>query len=308
MYNADMNISEDWFLPHPRMGVEWWYFTGLLNEKFGFEITVFMSEPRMLPMSIYFPFVKSFLVHFTITDLEDKCFVSDEWTKLIDLSAFSRNGTAGLLNLNIGGVSLVSNGTDYMINARSSRGYMLSLLLSAEKKPVMHGKNGIINMGTGDSYYYSLTGMRAAGIMQKGSKFFEVSGSAWHDHQFGNFEVSGLGWEWFSLRFTNKIEIMAFLLRDRKGKTWKYMTIVMPDGTQKSVPNFNLKHIRENKYPEEFQFEFSEGSFTIESMLENQIIKSKIRFVPEYAEMLCRVKGRIFGEDVNGYGYTEIVK
>ena len=298
-------FDKDLFLPHRRFGLEWWYFTGFLNGRFGFEATIFLSESRGLPLSIYFPFVKSILSHFAITDLKEKRFTFNEWTKLIDLSRQDNDRT--LLNISAGGVSLMSNGLSYMLSANCAE-YSLSLLLNARKPPVAHGENGIIAMGKNSSYYYSITNMSASGIVRKRGEFFEVKGAAWHDHQFGNFTVSGMGWSWFSLRLKNDIEIMAFLLNDKRGNRWKYLTLIMPGGSKKAISDFEIRTLNESKYGTEWQIEFSGGKFVVTSMQEGQFARSKMPFVPEYAEMLSSVKGEIFGKQTEGYAYVEIVK
>ncbi len=305
-YNFAMDTEKDWFLPHLRVGVEWWYFTGLLNNRFGFEVSIFMSEPRMLPMSTYFPFVRSFLAHFAIFDREKDMFYFEEKTRIADISRLSQGKS--LLNLDVSGINVLSNGANYIIGANTEK-FTLSLLLQAKKPVIPHGDGGIISMLNGDSYYYSVTNMEASGFLRNGNEFLKLSGSAWHDHQFGNFTVKGVAWDWFSLRFSNNIEIMAFLLKDKKGNVEKYGTLVKTDGSAIPINNFKITTLEtKNNYPVKWQFEFEEGNFIVQSVSDKQVIRSKLPFVPQYAEMLSDVNGMLFGENVSGYAYVEIVK
>jgi predicted secreted hydrolase len=42
----------------------------------------------------------------------------------------------------------------------------------------------------------------------------QVSGSAWFDHQWGDFEVFELGWDWFALSLEDGRDIMLYRLFD----------------------------------------------------------------------------------------------
>jgi predicted secreted hydrolase len=298
-------IDEKWVRPHLNFSTEWWYFTGFLNEKFGFEVSVFLSNERSFLFGTYFPFVKPFLAHFAITDTEKGQFVFNEWSKMIDISRYAESSLP--LYLQIGGASLMANGNGYLIQTNTEY-YTLSLLVEARKPPVFHGTNGIIKMGKGSSYYYSFTNMNVTGILRREKEFIAVKGSAWHDHQFGDFTVKNIHWKWFSLRLDNNMELMAFMFEDKKGDVQKYLTAVLPDGSKKFYKDFSVKELKtENKMGTEWNLEFSEGSFIISSMLGGQTVRSKIFSVPEYAEMLSIVKGNIFGQDVSGYAYVEVV-
>ena len=297
-------IDRELVMPHLHFTTEWWYFTGFLNGQFGFEVAIFLSNPKFLPMSVYFPFVKSFLAHFAVTDIEKKVFAYNERTKTADLSRLSKGDVP--LNIKIGEISVMSNGNDYLLNANSDE-YTLSLLLQSTKPPVTHGENGIIHMGSGSSYYYSLPNMHATGVLRRGNEFLSVKGSAWHDHQFGNFSVNGTGWQWFSLHLHGDIELMSFILQDKAGNIQKYIALILPDGNKKLYDDFSVETLKHNGvYGTEWKLKFSDGEFIIKSMQDNQIVRSKIPSVPEYAEMLSSVSGKIFGKQTQGYAYVEI--
>src|SRR4029450_10254533 len=80
--------------------------------------------------------------------------------------------------------------------AGSPGGLGLELTLAATKPPALHDHDGWIDFGpAGSSYYYSRTAMTAAGTLTLDGKPLAVDGSAWFDHQWGDF-ISGGGGGW----------------------------------------------------------------------------------------------------------------
>jgi predicted secreted hydrolase len=49
-------------------------------------------------------------------------------------------------------------------------------------------------------------------------KTSELTGQAWHDHQWGDFDLSSYaGWDWFAVQFDNQTELMLYLIRQPDG-------------------------------------------------------------------------------------------
>ena len=74
----------------------------------------------------------------------------------------------------------------------------------------------------GASYYLSYTRMAATGKLYTDCAPFcethKVQGQAWHDHQWGDFDVSSYaGWDWFSFQFDDHTELMLYLIREPNG-------------------------------------------------------------------------------------------
>jgi predicted secreted hydrolase len=95
----------------------------------------------------------------------------------------------------------------------------LSLELESRKEPALHDRDGWIDFGTaGGSYYYSRTDMEATGNLTIGDDTFRVDGSAWFDHQWGDFiTVGGGGWDWFAINLEDGTDITLSLVRDADG-------------------------------------------------------------------------------------------
>ncbi len=118
--------------------------------------------------------------------------------------------------------------------AGSPAGLGLDLKLTRTKPAALHGADGWIDFGpAGGSYYYSRTAMDAGGSLTIDGRTLTVEGSAWFDHQWGDFiSVGGGGWDWFAVNLDDGTDLTLSLVRDADG-TYPliYGTMVAPDGT-----------------------------------------------------------------------------
>ena len=113
-------------------------------------------------------------------------------------------------------------------------GLGLDLRLDATKAPALHDHDGWIDFGpAGSSYYYSRTAMTAAGRLTVDGRTLTVDGSAWFDHQWGDFiSVGGGGWDWFAVNLADGTDLTLSLVRDRDGGyPLIYGTVVAADGS-----------------------------------------------------------------------------
>jgi hypothetical protein len=110
----------------------------------------------------------------------------------------------------------------------------LDLRLAARKRPAFHDRDGWIDFGPGGgSYYYSRTDMAARGTLKLDNTTFQVDGTAWFDHQWGDFiSVGGGGWDWFAVNLDDGTDLTLSLVRDADGSyPLIYGTMVRPNGT-----------------------------------------------------------------------------
>ncbi|MCD6107029.1 MAG: hypothetical protein J7J57_02320 [Caldisericaceae bacterium] len=292
------------FLPHEGVSAEWWYFTGFLNQKFGFELTFFKIEfpPNVGILKLFPIWITS---HFAITDIENKKFLFRE-----RLSPVFHIGTDKILEIRNTNTSLFANAQSYNLQA-DFKEYSMFLTFSPSKTTVHHGDNGIAQMGnTGNSYYYSITSLKAKGTLRRKDEVLNVKGSVWHDHQWGNFKIHPY-WDWFSLRLNNNVDIMAFNLRNnRENVINQLITIRLEDGTILRDNTFDLQVLDKDfcagkkQYPEHWKLTSKYGEFFIHSVMEGQIIHSF--FTPDYLEAFSNVTGILFKKKIQGYGYVEI--
>lgn len=225
----DVNVPED-EAAHPAP-IEWWYYTGHFADEagkdYGFELTFFKGYAP--PSSKLLGFIpafwlieKGYVAHFAITDLSEQNF---DMAERADYWGYDAYAASDRFDVALGDwyARETFKGT-YEIYAEVG-GKRLRLELTPTKPVSLHGDPpGIQSMGPGGiSYYLSYTRMQAEGTLETCTAFRcseqKVRGQAWHDHQWGDFTLSGYaGWDWFSLQFNNETELMLYFIRQPSGE------------------------------------------------------------------------------------------
>lgn len=241
--------------PHERL-TEWWYYTGHLRaangDRYGFEYVFFRAERGAFPTS--------WVSHLAITDEGGDRFLYGQRLEVgpqVDRSPRDADGQPAGFDHALSGAdpsvaatqgrpvwSMVgSDGTDRLAAtfaddeataAGSPDGLGLDLELQAVKTPTLHDRDGWIDFGAaGGSYYYSRTAMTATGTLAIDGVALDVEGSAWFDHQWGDFiSIGGGGWDWFAVNLDDGTDLTLSLVRDADGSyPLVYGTLVAPDGT-----------------------------------------------------------------------------
>jgi predicted secreted hydrolase len=240
--------------PHDRL-TEWWYYTGHLRSadgaRFGFEFVVFRAERG--------PFPTSWVSHLAVTDETGHRFVYSQRLAVgtqVDRSPRGPDGLPTGFDLSLDGADPAipstagvpawtmsgNGGRDRLVAALAPAeaalagapgGLALDLRLTAMKPAALHDRDGWIDFGpAGGSYYYSRTAMGATGSLTVDGRPLAVEGSAWFDHQWGDFiSVGGGGWDWFAVNLDDGTDLTLSLVRDADGSVpLVYGTIVAPDG------------------------------------------------------------------------------
>jgi predicted secreted hydrolase len=238
--------------PHDRL-TEWWYYTGhLVDEagaRYGFEFVIFRAERGSFPVT--------WASHVALTDERGQAFHYAQRSEVgpqVDTAATVSSGPNSFV-LAISGsdptqptagptpwVMRGYAGTDRLTAslspgeaaaAGSPGGLGLSLDLVATKPPALHDGDGWIDFGPGGgSYYYSRTAMTASGSLTLAGRTVDVRGSAWFDHQWGDFiSVGGGGWDWLALNLADGTDLAVSLVRAADGSyPLVYGTLVDRDG------------------------------------------------------------------------------
>jgi predicted secreted hydrolase len=124
-------------------------------------------------------------------------------------------------------------GRDHLDAATSGFGFQLDL--DAGDRPVaLHDHDGFLDYGpAGTSYYYSRPRMAATGTLTVDGTAAAVRGSAWFDHQWGDFvQVGAGGWDWYAINLDDGTDITLWLIRDEAGAyPLVYGTLVRSDRT-----------------------------------------------------------------------------
>lgn len=229
-----------------RAPIEWWYYTGHLTDAqghhYGFELTFFKvyAPPSMkafgfLPMDLLME--KAYVGHFAVTDLTAQRFASAQTSTVWGYQGGSSRDRYDVYVADWSAQTIP--GTDRQHIRASGDGYSIDLTLDPLKPDALHGQPpGIQSMGPGGvSYYVSNTRMQVSGTLGVDCSFFgcrdlQVSGQAWHDHQWGDFSMTGYaGWDWYSLQFDDDTELMLYLIRaDGGGLAAEAGSFVTRDG------------------------------------------------------------------------------
>ena len=249
---------------HHRL-TEWWYYTGHLQDTqtgrwYGFEDVVFRAERGAFPVS--------WASHLAITDEAGNRFVYAQRSQIggmVDVTASGPTGPDGsraAFAFSLTGFDpsrpetytqpawtmAGGGGHDQLAStlsaaeataAGSPGGMGLRLTLGATRPPTLHDGDGWIDFGAaGGSYYYSRTRMAATGTIMVDGRTHQVRGTAWFDHQWGDFiAVGGGGWDWFAVGLDDGTDITLSLVRAGDGSyPLVYGTLVGGDGTSTHLP------------------------------------------------------------------------
>jgi predicted secreted hydrolase len=208
---------------HP-VSAEWWYYNGHLTAedggRYGFHLVFFEVVP-----SVGVPVVH--IGHFAVTDHQRGSYTTAQemQPRRFDPSEQGFRAVAGKWSATGAG------GDDTL--AASAGDYSMRLRLSTDKPAILHDDDGLLQVpGYEDSFYYSRTRMRGAGILVDGGRELRVDAQAWMDHQWGAFVSVDIGWDWFSLQLEDDTDLMLTVVRDATGAVVKkYGTLVAKDGT-----------------------------------------------------------------------------
>ncbi|MEO6350542.1 MAG: MMPL family transporter, partial [Candidatus Limnocylindrales bacterium] len=231
---------------HDRL-TEWWYYTGHLKEtggerRFGFEFVIFRAERGSFPVT--------WASHLAITDETGGQFYYDQRSQIgpqVDLvpaagfdlaiNGSSDRGVPDFLasRWRMTGVS----GSD-TLDADSDLAAIHLQLEPLHDEPALHDHDGWVDFGpAGGSYYYSRTRMAATGTISAGGDdaLIGVEGSAWFDHQWGDFiAVGGGGWDWFAVNLDDGTDLTVSLVRSADGSyPLVYGTLVDSEGTSRHL-------------------------------------------------------------------------
>jgi putative drug exporter of the RND superfamily len=234
--------------PHDRL-TEWWYDTGHLRaddgRRFGFEFVIFRAERGGFPVT--------WASHLAITDESGDAFHYAQRTEIGPQVDVGPSGPGFDLALTDPGRTAPwamagANGVDRLAarltpseatTAGSNGGLGLDLALAATKPAALHDTIGWIDFGAGgSSYYYSRTAMDARGAITIDGATVPVTGTAWFDHQWGDFiAVGGGGWDWFAVNLADGTDLTLSLVRNSDGTyPLVYGTLVAPNGSTRHLP------------------------------------------------------------------------
>ena len=216
-----------------------------------------------------------------------------------------------------------------IVNGRSREDRMIMGLdvdMNCIKPPMIAGGDGIVNIGDDKSFYYSQTKIEVTGSITLHGLTEDVTGYAWIDHQWGNFNINSphkkILWEWFSIKLNDSREIMV-------GDTWQRDTKQycgsFSDGLNLFNADNSLELLKDYKItPLNFWTDpISKRTFAIKwritepSKQIDLIVTADYSYQVGYATVIgrfnhlflwegtCSVEGTVEGKNVNGKAYVE---
>jgi predicted secreted hydrolase len=313
---------------HDDFQTEWWYYTGHLRaddgNTFGFQLTFFRraaahevparNPSRWTLRHLYF-------AHFAVTDEDGRRF---HFTEKISRAGIGKAGAhPGRLAVWIDDWRTEADGETHVLQAQAD-GTALRLRLTPTKPPVIHGSDGISRKGPGpgeSSHYYSLTRMRTDGTLTRGGTPLSVTGVSWMDHEFGSNQLGDeqVGWDWFSLQFSDATELMVYQIRRRDGSvepasggTW-----IGADGGTVPLPREAividvLDHWQSPQsggcYPNRWRIRVPSLRLAVEATptLPHQELITRRSTQVTYWEGSVTITGEREGQPVSGLGYAEL--
>ncbi len=319
---------------HPGYLVEWWYYTGNLSDtsgkRYGFQLTFFRTRISPLKNQTTWPVPSSswrtnqlFFAHAALSDLNEKHFYYDQQM------ARGAVGLAGVeqweknIKVYLGAWSTLLKPDKHLLKAQTDD-FELDLMLKPVKPPVAHGKAGYSLKGVkpeSASCYYSFTRLEVSGRLNVKGNAVAIKGIAWMDHEFSSapLEPDIVGWDWFSLQFTNNTELMIYLLRNDQGiySSASSGTLVMPSGQSRhlSFKDIHIDILKRWKspnsgavYPSRWRIQIHPLRFDLlvkPNMADQELITRKSTRVT-YWEGSVSVSGAMQGEKTEGVGYVEM--
>lgn len=205
--------KHDSFMKYPK---EWWYVN--------FHLVGCSTEAEYGAFVAFIKIAQN--LFFSISDVNQKKIYTD--TKFGILTAAKNK-----LNLCLNGLSnkdyfytksmadnlvpfqykLIAHGID---REQDNQVMNLDVDMHCVKPPMIVGGDGLVHIGNGWSYYYCQTKIEVSGSITVHGTTEDVTGYAWIDHQWGNFNMlpsERVSWEWFSIKLDDLREIVV-------GDTW----------------------------------------------------------------------------------------
>jgi predicted secreted hydrolase len=241
---------------HPEFRVEWWYVTGWLENRLGFQITFFRARPdqesanpsRFNPKQVLF-------AHAALSDPARGRLLHDQRAARAGFSL--AQAELGRTAVWIDDWRLELKGDRYEARL-AARDFSLELNFLA-RQLVLQGDRGFSRKGhrpNEASYYYSRPHLEVSGKLDGR----EVKGSAWLDHEWSSAYMApeAGGWDWCGINLADGGSLMAFQMRDKKGslhygsafrtvRTWKSPRTGVEYPVEMAVDDLVLKPLMDDQ-------------------------------------------------------------
>lgn len=209
----------------------------------------------------------------------------------------------------------------YRINA-SAGNTSVDFTLDAEKPPLIIDDDGFLYQGSGNyTYYYSLTDMNTTGTISFNGVHESVTGIAWIDRQYGNFDpYQDEDYEWQSIQLSNNMDLNIWNIFNSdnsipKTKDYRICSVLVNDTVSMTTQNFEIRRLSYNYTADSQKCYASSWEITSDTLGVNLIVKVNDKnqeiAVNEiglrFYEGSTNVTGYIKNEQVTGAGFAELL-
>jgi predicted secreted hydrolase len=277
---------------HPEYRLEWWYVTGWLDSRCGFQITFFRARPEEAsdnpssfnPRQVLF-------AHAALADPKRGRLLHDQRAARAGFSlAHAETERTGVW---IDDWSLALEGTHYRARI-VAREFEFDFSFLA-RELVLQGEGGFSRKGHRAheaSYYYSRPHLEVAGRLNG----TPVSGTAWLDHEWSSALMApeAVGWDWAGLNLHDGGSLMGFRMRNAAGDT------------HYAPPGISLRPLRSWKSPRtgvEYPVSMQLNDLQLEPLMDDQELDSRLSTGTIYWEGAVRA---LRGGSEVGRGYLEL--
>jgi len=322
---------------HPEFKTEWWYYSGHLQssnpekKSFGYQLTFFRNALRRETKDLKSKWSIQNLTfaHFALTDESKRRFEYREKISrgsLGEAGAHPYTGEGKPFRVWLEDWSVEGKGPsmqEHLLKA-GGKDFGIELTLTPEKKPVIHGQNGISQKAEGEGYashYYSISRLRTEGKIFQKSRTFPVRGTSWMDHEFGSSQLREyqVGWDWFSIQLDNPLDLMLYHIRHKDGRTDPYSsgTIIFANGSNQHLfpKDFQIEVLDKWKssktgatYPSQWRIKVPahQIELTLTPTVKDQELITEASTRVTYWEGSVKVDGKYQGGPIKGMGYVEM--
>lgn len=189
--------------PHKNY-MEWWYYNGYLEadsgDRYSFHYALFVINAMTTHT----------VAHVSFVDQRTGKHLTDQKRSAGNPSSGIRNG----FNFVLGEWTMAGGDGKDQLRVATPR-FSFNLQLAQTAPPVFQGGTGYLDFGpAGGSYYYSRPRLAITGSVKLGDRIQPVKGLAWFDHQWGDFRINTLGWDWFAIQLDDGADVMLYQLFD----------------------------------------------------------------------------------------------
>ena len=302
--------------PHQAL-VEWWYYNMHLwagtGERYAVHYVVFQLREPLNGIGVY-------IAHAGLADAQSDDYVTAE---RVSPPQLLRQTVGPEFEIRLGDWSLEGLGDRYLLEAADAdEGWALDLELTSSSKTLLHDGDALVDFHTaGVSYYYSRPRLPVSGALTINGVTQAVTGLAWMDKQWGDFNPVSIGWDWASIQLESGTDIMLTRAIDPGGGPLQtYGTLGRPDGVVEHLDGeaFTFQPISERSwfspetalvYPLSWRVEVpsKELDLTLTAMVPESEYVSEALGVT-YWEGGILVSGDERGVPVQGQGFVEITR